>query len=296
MNEAGNNEVKRDSEAQRKEPSGACKRYCWTLNNPTDEDYQLISMVQLGNDVSFLVVGVEQAPTTGTTHLQGYVECVRRLRCQQVRTLLPFLRRAALFVARGSRIQNYKYCTKDGNVLCQIGEVPQYANRSDLEQIQARIRSGADELELAENHFKTWCRNYKAIRAYMALSRVSHYEYTQKEVFVYWGKTGSGKTRKVWENEPDGLWVWSSGFWFDGYKGQEAALFDDFDVNSGISFRFLLRILDGYPIDVPVKGGFVPWQPKRIYFTSNVEWTKWFPLEEDLSPLQRRITQVIHFN
>ena len=53
--------------------------------------------------------------------------------------------------------------------------------------------------------------------------------------------------------------------WFDGYIGQDTAIFDDFRA-SGNRFSYILRIIDRYPMDVPVKGGFVYWNPKYIVF------------------------------
>ena len=37
-----------------------------------------------------------------------------------------------------------------------------------------------------------------------------------------------------------------------------------------------LNITDGYPIEVEVKGAFVPWSAHTIYFTSNFDWTAWW--------------------
>ena len=54
--------------------------------------------------------------------------------------------------------------------------------------------------------------------------------------------------------------------WFDNFIGQHTAIFDDFRIR-GVSFNYLLRILDRYPIDVPVKGGFTYWNPREIVIT-----------------------------
>lgn len=61
-------------------------------------------------------------------------------------------------------------------------------------------------------------------------------------------------------------------------------------------FSFLLRLLDIYPLQVPVKGSFVDWCPENIYITTpyNVEET--FSLQsEHLKQLTRRIFQVREF-
>ena len=40
--------------------------------------------------------------------------------------------------------------------------------------------------------------------------------------------------------------------WFDGYMGQKVVCFDDFRKDF-CTFHELLRLLDRYPMDVPVK-------------------------------------------
>ena len=58
------------------------------------------------------VWGYEVAPTTGTPHLQGYLEFKRSYRINICNRLLP---RAAWVPAIADARQNYNYCTKSGN-------------------------------------------------------------------------------------------------------------------------------------------------------------------------------------
>jgi len=89
-------------------------------------------------------------------------------------------------------------------------------------------------------------------------------------VFVLVGTAGSGKTRLVFQKCPS-LWIAPdpSLKWFDGYGGEEDVLLDDY--RGGADDAFLLRVLDRYPLTVPIKGGFVVWKPTRIFITSNDE-------------------------
>lgn len=34
-----------------------------------------------------------------------------------------------------------------------------------------------------------------------------------------------------------------------------------------VSFNFLLRLMDIYPLEVPVKNGFKTWKPKTLFIT-----------------------------
>jgi hypothetical protein len=114
-------------------------------------------------------------------------------------------------------------------------------------------------------------------------------------VSVVWGPTGSGKTRSVFEKE-ENLYVLpvpsSSQIWFDGYTGQPAILIDDF--YGWIKPGFLLRILDGYPLLLPVKGDHVPALYERVYITSNEPPDSWYSAISPrvLAALNRRIHSI----
>jgi len=58
-----------------------------------------------------------------------------------------------------------------------------------------------------------------------------------------------------------------------------------------IPWAFLLRLLDVYPLQLPVKGGFVPAHYDRVYITSNKSPLDWYTKEKvgSFAPLLRRI-------
>lgn len=55
----------------------------------------------------------------------------------------------------------------------------------------------------------------------------------------------------------------------------------------------LLNILDGYPLHVEIKGGFVPAEWERVVITANEPPDSWYQRGFP-APLQRRITRIIH--
>lgn len=95
---------------------------------------------------------------------------------------------------------------------------------------------------------------------------------------VLYGSTGTGKTRYVHQQAhlfyEDDIWIYPGQGWFDGYQGQQVVVFDDF--YGDMPFGTLLKVLDRYKLDVPVKGGFTNWNPTRIYITSNVHPLCWY--------------------
>lgn len=70
---------------------------------------------------------------------------------------------------------------------------------------------------------------------------------------------------------------WSPGDfqWFDGYFDQRIVIIDDF--RGEYPLPLLLKLLDRYPMRVPVKGGFTNWAPTKVYITSNVQPEFWYP-------------------
>lgn len=54
---------------------------------------------------------------------------------------------------------------------------------------------------------------------------------------------------------------------------------------------------DRYPLKVPIKGDFVQWAPRKIWFTSNLPPHEWYQIDTDATRAAyfRRFTRVIHF-
>lgn len=119
----------------------------------------------------------------------------------------------------------------------------------------------------------------------------------EKEVFVYWGKTGAGKSKRAWEEATFDAFPKdpNTKFW-DGYSGQENVVIDEF--RGTISISHMLRWLDRYPVIVEVKGSSCVFKAKKIWITSNLSPDDWYTEldAETKAALRRRFTQVIHYN
>lgn len=117
------------------------------------------------------------------------------------------------------------------------------------------------------------------------------------KVFVFYGSTGSGKTRAVFDQFPNAWFAPDAGCkWFDGYCGDANVLIDDFDGHS-VPITYMLKLTDRYPMQVPVKGGFTQWVPRRLFLTSNVPFEEWYrdACEEHREALRRRIDVLLEF-
>lgn len=92
------------------------KRWCFTLNNYNDQDLESFrSIVPIFCDKC--IIGKEVGES-GTPHLQGYIEFKTKKRPKSV---FGFNNTIHWEKARGTPLENLKYCSKDENVFFLLG-------------------------------------------------------------------------------------------------------------------------------------------------------------------------------
>lgn len=138
------------------------------------------------------------------------------------------------------------------------------------------------------------------VRYYGNLQRIradhTQPEFRQVETIVLWGPTGTGKSHTAWEQA--GVSAYSKDprtkFWC-GYSDQQHVIIDEF--RGAIDISHLLRWLDKYPVRVETKGSSRPLLATKVWITSNLHPSDWFPLldGDTLGALYRRLT-IIHLN
>lgn len=270
-------------------PNGA-RHWCFTLNNYVDEDVTRIRELGGSNAAEFVVFGREVGES-GTPHLQGYICFSRRTSLRCAREAVGT--RAHLEIMRGTPSQAAAYCEKGGEAET-YGELPGgRGHRSDIQSAYAAVKAGTTKRELLELFTVAYARAPRMLSEALLLHAPCRKWKTV--VKVYYGETGTGKTRKAYE-EAEAPYVHPGGVWFDGYDGEQDVIFDDFG-GSEFKLTYLLKLLDRYPMRVPVKGGFVQWVPRNIWITSNYPVNEWYPhaKDEHKKALRRRIETVMRF-
>lgn len=260
------------------------KYWCFTINNFTSTEVLALRALGRGDEASYIIFGREVGES-GTRHLQGYVEFKTKKRFSRAKVLLST--RAHLEARKGTADAASVYCKKDEDYE-EFGTLsqPQQGRRTDLEEIKALLDAGGRVSDVAEAHFAQFLQYRRGLEAYVEIKRPPSTR-PELRVYVLWGSTGVGKSRLAHHLFPDLGHVYDPSLkWFDGYGGEETVLLDDFR-GDGIPGHFLLRVLDIYPLRVPIKGGFITWNPRRILITSNEEPPWQFIREQE--PLMRRI-------
>lgn len=262
------------------------RNWVFTLNNPSE-----LEDPKLWNGVRYLVYQRE-AGENQTPHLQGYVVMQKVARRSALKKLNP---RCHWEVRRGTHDEAREYCMKEEGRLegpFEVGDPPdKQGKRSDLEAVKDRIIEGASSLEIANEFFGQWIRYNRAFDKYKLLLKQQRNEETI--VSVYYGPTGTGKSRCCREKYPNAYWK-SNSKWWDGYEGQEHVVIDEF--YGWFPYDFILRLLDRYPLNVETKGGIVAFTSKYIHITSNQSPNKWYKPSLAYAPLERRIHNIYYLS
>lgn len=267
------------------------KYWMYTINNPHNEDQPK----EWQNVVQYTIWQVEMGEN-GTLHLQGYLVLKKAQTLEYLKK--HFDNGAHWEIRRGTHIQAKEYCSKEDTKVLgpfELGDdskVPTgQGQRSDLLAVKKAIDEGKDEIYLVDEHFGTCAKHMRFFRDYKRIKSAQRNWKT--EVWVIWGKTGTGKSRYCAEHYPNAYWKPQSNWW-DGYTGQEVVVIDEF--YGWLSYSFMLRLLDRYPLVLETKGGHTTFLAKKIIITSNKEPKDWFdPVRNAFAPLERRIDKVLNF-
>lgn len=235
------------------------RRFVFTCNN-----YESIP-TSISSDVRYLLFAEEIAPTTGTPHIQGYVEFYRQEYFSTIQQILQnlFGNSSHIAPARGTVQQQIVYISKQ-NTPIEFGTPANPGTRNDLVRIRELLDRGMSVDEIAEIDFGAYVRYNRAFDRYVQ-SRIRPRMTKSKVIYIY-GPTGSGKTTRVYEECPDVTTVEFDGRFFS--RSPKKVLFDDVDPNT-FSRQIWLRLLDKWPYQVRVLGNYIEWNPEVIYITSN---------------------------
>lgn len=276
----------------------APRAMCFTLHNYTPINLEYIER-KWPKIASYYVYGFEICPTTGTPHLQGYVEWNSSKKFSTCHKMFNGRAMWKLRYEHSNAAAAATYCKKDGDFV-EWGTISRQGARTDLKTVMSAIDAGMPEIDVFERFPHTAMRYLKGFDRYRLLcQKRSAKGYHKKNVIVHWGDTGTGKTRSAIEQFPDAFIVVNgiTGFWWDGYDGEKVVIMDDFRGNC-MPLATLLTILDGYAAQVSVRGGSRILSCHTIFITSNVSPLEWYPNadERSMAAVLRRIDRSHFFD
>lgn len=268
-----------------------CRNLVFTLNNYTELDFN--SLPEKMSPYKYLIYGKEKGEK-GTPHLQGYIEFKNPRSFGALKKIDP---RIHWEKRRGTALQASTYCKKEGDYT-ELGTMSRQGARTDIENVANAIIKGKQVSEVALEYPVEYIKYNRGIeKLHNIVVKNKSKDFRSVTVSVFYGKTGTGKTKKAIEIlQPDYYKLdVANNVWFDGYEGETGLIIDDF--YGWIKFGHLLNILDGHPLRLEVKGSFTYALWTNVILTSNKHpdtWYKDLTLDQQLA-LNRRINKVIEY-
>lgn len=267
---------------------------CFTHNNYTEED---IEKWQNWDMIKYIVIGFEICPSTGTPHLQGYVEFRNSVKFTTLKNKFPTVhfekrRKTAAQAAeycKKSKTKdiNYEHITdKKGNkCVWEKGDISSQGARTDISDAIDIIIDGG---KLNDVYPETRIKYEKGLKSF-AESLQKDRDFKPEVIWIY-GLSGTGKTKKATEYSKE-YYIKDGTQWWDNYEHEETIIIDDFD--GRWPYRDLLRLLDRYKYQGQIKGGYCKINSKRIVITCEHHPDNFWDGNE-LTQVVRRLSEIIH--
>lgn len=272
------------------------KNFEFTHNNYTEEDISKI----LSWKCQYVVIGEEIAPTTGTPHLQGYVEFHSSVKWK---TVTNKKNKDYGWIDGWMNTSEKRcpitYCKKDGK-FHEAGTPKQQGKRNDLIELKDQIlNNGLKVDDIAISQPFTYHAYGRTLNKIEDLAMRKKYRNFMTKGIWYWGPTGVGKSHAAYENfTPDTHYdMPDDKGWYDGYTQQETVILNDF--RGHLKYEYLLKLVDKWPITLSRRGREpMPFMSKTVIVTSSLSPEQVYHrrhAEDDLKQFYERFT-VIHMD
>lgn len=269
----------------------------WNLNS--DEVYRNNSHI-----IKYFAYAEETCPTTGKVHHQGYMtffsqRSFSKQNLNEIGKLFRFNdgdKQPNIEPMFGSLAANEKYCSKESE-LRQHGEPPKQGARKDLIEIRNRILTGTDVDTIAMEEPVLYHQYGRTMQKLEAIAFRKRFRTEMTKGLWYYGPTGVGKSHEAFiDFNPDTHYVKNlNEDWWDGYKGQDIVILNEF--RGQIKYSELLDLLDKYPKTVKIRNQEpVPFLAKFLIITSCKHPSDCYPnCGEHMDQLYRRC-EILHKN
>jgi len=297
--------------------AGKRRRVVSTLNNYTPEELVAIQKETFTNLFTLIIVGKEIGELNGTPHLQCFFSFGANksaITFDSWRRLFDnngLQRMAEIDEARGTPQQNFKYCSKQGNVLISKGFAAAGIltggpgkSQTKVTQLVQAVWEGKNWLQLLRNKQLAgsaliYGKQLELMRSAMCAEVYRTYRRPVRTLFL-WGDTATGKSEFIFEHfsklgcdfiplarDTGKAWMSPPG------AGEQIVIIDDGVVGS-LPFSLMSQLAQGFPVQMEYKGGHRYMTHNLFVITSNFSpeqfWANTDPV--NWPAIQRRLTYV----
>jgi hypothetical protein len=284
--------------------------WCFTLAHPEIEEMNKIKnyIEQENDDLQKAIVGIETGKNEEFEHLQGYLLFENKKSGWQMKRI--WSSRAHWEGAKGNPRQNFKYCSKEENVLASKGFENEFERKEKQLQKDGQwakiladaLRMNAEEFQQA--HPREWIIRRQAIERIILEAetkfkrKIWSGKLSRKNVWI-WGAPGIGKSR--WANEVEtGGECYKKNFnkWWCGFDTRDVTkvLIEDWPCKPmGDMLTQHLKVWgDRYCFIGETKGSAMLIAPGRFFLiiTSNYHPSECITKEQDLGAILRRFSVI----
>lgn len=239
----------------------------WAFTNfKLDFDYQNYYKT---TSAEYILYGLEVCPRTGKQHHQGFVYFKNARKSKK--GVAKQLGQCHVEQCKGNIDQNYDYCTKDDTVT-EIGNKPTQGKRTDLNCMKDTIMNGEKTVDdICVENPSAYHQYGRTLNKIEDIALRKKYRKWMTLCDWIWGPTGVGKSHVAMQEyyaNPNQCYIYpKDGGWWDGYKGQETVIINEF--RGGIAYGELLELIDKWPKTVRRRNREpVPFLAKKIIITS----------------------------
>lgn len=262
---------------------------------------------ELPERIQYLAFAREVCPGTHRVHYQTWAYASKPMRLTQWKKIFP---KDHIEQMHGTFDQNDRYCSKESE-MTTLGTRPMgNGKKRSLEELCQSVTEAAENgmylsqvVALPENQatFVQYNNGIQKLFNHVVTNKLLKVDkdFAPEVIYIH-GDPGTGKSKYVREHDPGVFDIPEddSYKWKDGYSGQDAVVYENVSVSNLKCPERLLKEIDRYFIQVPVKGGYIGWRPKRIYITS-VYHPQHFAEQAGFSKpseFLRRLTQVVNLD
>lgn len=259
-------------------------RAFFTINNPTFNDSETLYALGHSKCCKYLIYGAEHTEEgQGTPHFQGFVIFSYPVKKNAVCGKLGG-RAAVFFPKKGDpSLRMARYCKKEGfymefgnmggGIVADSSVKPSEMRQKSIDFLNKweenkymREKDLPADLLMASGFLNAWNKKRSVT---LGPDR------PDMKIITLIGPTACGKSYAVHNLFPDHAkcFYGNSGVWFSN-PDAPVLLFEEF--NGQIPLQKMLALLDHYPMQLEVKGGFAPALYKTVCITSNVTPDHWY--------------------
>lgn len=272
------------------------RKWLLTINNPLEHGmlHEQITYTVVALDGVLYWCMCDEIGDEGTPHTHIYIQFNNPRSFNTIKNAFPA---AHIDNCYGTPQENRNYIRKEGKyaeseksttnlkeTFFEFGECPEehQGARNDVVVLYDLVKDGATDYEIIEANpnFISRLDTTEKVRQILRDEQFKN-QFRDMTVSYIYGLTGSGKTRYVMDKYgyTNVYRVTDYSHPFDGYKGQDVVVFEEF--RSSLRIQDMLNYLDGYPLELPCRYNNKIACFTKVYLITNI------PLSEQFKSVQK---------